>query len=84
VISGKKTVSPHSSCQIAGVPMFMGYGGGNPSFSCKPPRKSGCTLPYCRCGASTWMYLTPKSEPSWYGESVAIMKATRCGRYDRV
>ena len=31
VISGKKTgFTPHSSCQIAGVPMFMGYGGGNP------------------------------------------------------
>jgi hypothetical protein len=73
VISGRKTgFTPHSSCQMAGVPMFMGYGGGNPIIFLQTPKE-------------VWMYFSgdmqvrrvyldvPHSanpKPSWYGESV--------------
>jgi hypothetical protein len=73
VISGKKTgFTPHSSCQSAGVPMFMGYGGGNPIIFLQTPKE-------------VWMYFSgdmqvrrvymdvshsANPKPSWYGESV--------------
>jgi hypothetical protein len=54
VLAGKVAFTAQSSCQPGGVPMFMGYGGGNRSFSCKPPRKSGFSFrAICRYGGST-------------------------------
>jgi len=73
VLAGTKSAfTAHSSCQPAGVPLFMAYGGANPIIFLQTPKE-------------VWMIFTGDQQirrvyldaphqadpkPSWYGESV--------------
>jgi hypothetical protein len=73
VISGKKTgFTPHSSCQIAGVPMFMGYGGGNPIIFLQTPKEVWMIFSGDMQVRRVYMDVphSANPNPSWYGESV--------------
>ena len=73
ITSGKKTgFTPHSSCQIAGVPMFMGYGGGNPIIFLQTPKEVWLFFSGDMQVRRVYMNVprSPKPQPSWYGESV--------------
>jgi hypothetical protein len=76
VIAGKIAFTARSSCMMAGVPGFWGYGGAQPFYFIQMPKQ--VWMIYSGDQQVRRVYLdVPHSEnpkPSWYGESV--------GRYE--
>jgi hypothetical protein len=72
VIAGKIAFTPRSSCMLAGVPLFNGFGGARPYYFIQAPKQ--VWMVYSGDQQVRRVYLdTPHSEkpkPSWYGESV--------------
>jgi hypothetical protein len=73
VLSGKKSAfTAQSSCQPAGVPGFMAYGGPNPVVFLQTPKQ--VVIYFTGAQQARHVYLdVPHSanpKPSWYGESV--------------
>ena len=72
VIAGKIAFTPRSSCTMAGVPNFAGFGGAQPYYFIQTPKL--VLMLYSGDQQVRRVYLdTPHSEkpkPSWYGESV--------------
>jgi hypothetical protein len=76
IIAGKIGFTARSSCMMAGVPAFWGYGGPSPFYFVQMPKQAW--MIFSGDQQVRRIYLdTPHSEnpkPSWYGESV--------GRYE--
>jgi hypothetical protein len=76
IIAGKIGFTARSSCKMAGVPAFWGYGGPSPFYFVQTPKQ--VWMIFSGDQQVRRIYLdVPHSEnpkPSWYGESV--------GRYD--
>jgi hypothetical protein len=72
VLAGKIAYTARSSCQMAGVPGFMNYGGNNPTFFIQTPKQ--VRMIYSGDQQVRRVYLdVPHSanpKPSYYGESV--------------
>src|SRR5262245_17387434 len=72
VRAGKIAFTPRSSCTMAGVPNFAGFGGAQPYYFIQTPKL--VLMLYSGDQQVRRVYLdTPHSEkpkPSWYGESV--------------
>src|SRR6266446_6245232 len=70
VLAGKAAFTARSSCQPAGVPAFMAYGGPEPTYFLQTPKE--VWIIHSEQVRRVYMDV-PHSEnpkPSWYGESV--------------
>lgn len=72
VLAGKVAFTAQSSCQPGGVPMFMGYGGGNPDIFLQTPKEVWLFFSGDMQVRRVYMNVphSPNPNPSWYGESV--------------
>jgi hypothetical protein len=73
VLAGKKSAfTAHSSCMMAGVPMFMGYGGGNPIIFLQTPKQVWMFFSGDQQVRRVYMDVphSANPKPSWYCESV--------------
>jgi hypothetical protein len=72
VLAGKIAFTARSSCQPAGVPGFMAYGGANPVYFIQTPKE--VTMIFSGDAQVRHVYLdvphSANAKPSWYGESV--------------
>jgi hypothetical protein len=72
VLAGKVAFTAHSSCEPAGVPGFMVYGGPNPVYFVQTPKE--VVMIYSGDEQFRHVYLDVRHsahpKPSWYGESV--------------
>jgi hypothetical protein len=72
VLAGKVAFTAQSACQPGGVPMFMGYGGGNPVLFLQTPNEVWLFFSGDSQVRRVYMDVphTSDPKPSWYGESV--------------
>jgi hypothetical protein len=73
VLAGKKSAfTAHSSCQPAGVPLFMAYGGGNPIIFLQTPKEVWMIFSGDQQVRRVYLDVphSANPKPSWYGESV--------------
>jgi hypothetical protein len=72
VLAGKIAFTARSSCQPAGVPGFMAYGGANPFYFVQTPKE--VLLIFSGDAQVRHVYMdvshSANPKPSWYGESV--------------
>jgi len=77
VLAGKIAFSARQSCQMAGVPGFMAYGGPTPLYFVQTPKEVWLIFSGDHQVRRVYMDV-PHSEnpvPSWYGESVGHYEA---------
>jgi hypothetical protein len=72
VLAGKAAFTAQSACQPGGVPMFMGYGGGNPVLFLQTTKEVWLLFTGDMQVRRVYMNVSHSADPkpSWYGESV--------------
>lgn len=72
VLAGKIAFTARSSCQPAGVPGFMAYGGANPVYFIQTPKEVLLIFSGDQQVRHVYMDVPHSADPkpSWYGESV--------------